>query len=66
MVILLVAGVGVVYWAEAAGNPLLTAIGVDPSPGNMEGKEVRFGLAMTRALRRRRPPACPRRRQRHA
>jgi potassium-transporting ATPase potassium-binding subunit len=33
------------YWAEAAGNPLLTAIGVDPSPGNMEGKEVRFGIA---------------------
>ena len=45
MVIVLVTGVGVAYWAEAAGNPLLTAIGVDPSPGNMEGKEVRFGVA---------------------
>ena len=29
------------------GNPLLTSIGVDPSPGNMEGKEVRFGPAMS-------------------
>ena len=45
MGIVLVAGVAVAYWSEAAGNPLLTAIGVDPSPGNMEGKEVRFGVA---------------------
>ncbi len=30
---------------EAGGNPLLTALGVDPSLGNMEGKEVRFGPA---------------------
>ncbi|GLI95443.1 potassium-transporting ATPase subunit KdpA [Methylocystis echinoides] len=45
MGIVLVAGVFVAYWAESAGNPLLTAIGVDPSPGNMEGKEVRFGVA---------------------
>ncbi len=47
MSIVLVAGIGVAYWAEAAGNPLLIAIGVDPSPGNMEGKEVRFGAAMS-------------------
>ncbi|HEY8162134.1 MAG TPA: potassium-transporting ATPase subunit KdpA [Methylocystis sp.] len=45
MDIVLVAGVGVAYWAESAGNPMLTSIGVDPSPGNMEGKEVRFGVA---------------------
>jgi len=45
MGIVLVAGVLIAYWAEAAGNPLLTDIGVDPSPGNMEGKEVRFGVA---------------------
>ena len=45
MGIVLVAGISVAYWAEAGGNPLLTAIGVDPSPGNMEGKEVRFGVA---------------------
>jgi K+-transporting ATPase ATPase A chain len=35
----------VAWWAEAGGNPLLTALGVDPSLGNMEGKEVRFGAA---------------------
>ena len=40
-------GVLVVYWAEAAGNPILTALGVDPSLGNIEGKEVRFGQAMS-------------------
>jgi K+-transporting ATPase ATPase A chain len=45
MGIVLVAGALIAYWAEAAGNPLLTEIGVDPSPGNMEGKEVRFGVA---------------------
>jgi potassium-transporting ATPase potassium-binding subunit len=45
MSIVLVTGVGVAYWAESNGNPLLTAIGVDGSPGNMEGKEVRFGVA---------------------
>ncbi|MGE3266181.1 potassium-transporting ATPase subunit KdpA [Methylocystis sp.] len=47
MMIVLVAGILVAYWAEANGNPLLTEIGVDPSPGNMEGKEVRFGPAMS-------------------
>ena len=29
---------------EAAGNPNFTALGVDPADGNMEGKEVRFGI----------------------
>ena len=36
---------GLHFAAEATGNPLLTALGVDPAMGNMEGKEVRFGLA---------------------
>jgi K+-transporting ATPase ATPase A chain len=45
--VLLIVGVGVVYWSECAGNPLLTSLGVDPSQGNMEGKEVRFGQAMS-------------------
>ena len=31
------------------GNPILTGLGVDPALGNMEGKEVRFGQAMTAA-----------------
>ncbi|HMK44255.1 MAG TPA: potassium-transporting ATPase subunit KdpA [Dissulfurispiraceae bacterium] len=33
------------YAAEQAGNPLLSVLGVDASGGNMEGKEVRFGVA---------------------
>jgi K+-transporting ATPase ATPase A chain len=47
MAILLIAGVAITYWAEAQGNPILSAVGVDPALGNMEGKEVRFGQAMT-------------------
>jgi potassium-transporting ATPase potassium-binding subunit len=53
MAFLFVAGVTVAYWAEARGNPMLTAAGADQtvsatSPGgNMEGKEVRFGIANT-------------------
>ncbi len=49
MAILFVCGVTTAYWAEAEGNPLLK--GVDQhaslmqSGGNMEGKEVRFGIA---------------------
>jgi K+-transporting ATPase ATPase A chain len=38
-------GVTVAYWAEAQGNPIATHAGLDPGPGNMEGKEVRFGVA---------------------
>jgi len=49
MVILFFSGVLVAYWAEAHGNPLLTATDQRPSltqpGGNMEGKEVRFGIA---------------------
>ncbi len=45
MGILLVAGILACYAAEGGGNPLLTAAGVDPAMGNMEGKEVRFGNA---------------------
>jgi K+-transporting ATPase ATPase A chain len=47
MSILLVAGVGLVYFAETQGNPILTSLGIDPALGNMEGKEIRFGQAMT-------------------
>jgi K+-transporting ATPase ATPase A chain len=49
MAFLFLAGVTTAYWAEAHGNPLLH--GVDQraslmqSGGNMEGKEVRFGIA---------------------
>ena len=47
MAILLVVGVGVVYWAECTGTLGVTALGVDPSAGNLEGKEIRFGQAMS-------------------
>ena len=43
MGVLFIAGVAVCYWAEAHGNDALTAMGL--SGGNMEGKEVRFGIA---------------------
>ena len=43
MMILFLAGTAVTYWAEAAGNPVLHNLGV--AGGNMEGKEVRFGIA---------------------
>ena len=43
MAVLFLAGVCVLYPAEAAGNPLLHALGV--AGGNFEGKEVRFGMA---------------------
>jgi potassium-transporting ATPase potassium-binding subunit len=43
MSIIFLAGVAVTYWAEAAGNPNFAALGLDPA--NMEGKEVRFGVA---------------------
>jgi K+-transporting ATPase ATPase A chain len=51
MSLLFFVGVAVAYWAEARGNPLVAALGVDQRAsavqpgGNMEGKEVRFGIA---------------------
>jgi K+-transporting ATPase ATPase A chain len=47
MAVLLVAGIGVVYWAECAGTLGVTSLGVDASAGNLEGKEVRFGQALS-------------------
>jgi K+-transporting ATPase ATPase A chain len=51
MAILFLGGVVVAYWAEAAGNPAFAPLGIDSAAsslqagGNMEGKEVRFGIA---------------------
>jgi potassium-transporting ATPase potassium-binding subunit len=45
MALLFFAGVSVAYRAESAGNPVHASLGLDPGPGNMEGKEVRFGIA---------------------
>jgi potassium-transporting ATPase potassium-binding subunit len=51
MVLVFLGGVLVTYWAEASGNPMLASVGADQSltqlhsGGNMEGKEVRYGIA---------------------
>ncbi len=51
MFVLFMAGTVTTYWAEAAGNPAFAALQVDQTAsalqagGNMEGKEVRFGIA---------------------
>jgi K+-transporting ATPase ATPase A chain len=51
MGVLFLAGVTTAYWAEGSGNPTYTALHVDSAAtdfqagGNMEGKEVRFGIA---------------------
>ena len=42
MGVLFIVGVGVTYWAEANGTSTLSALGL--TGGNMEGKEVRFGI----------------------
>jgi potassium-transporting ATPase potassium-binding subunit len=47
MGVFLIVGIAVAYWSEAAGNPILTSLGVDPSAGNLEGKEVRNGQAFS-------------------
>jgi K+-transporting ATPase ATPase A chain len=43
MTFLFLLGTAVTYWQEAAGNPVLHNLGI--AGGNMEGKEVRFGIA---------------------
>lgn len=49
MAVLFFAGVSVAFWAEARGNPMLASadqsVSSMQSGGNMEGKEVRFGVA---------------------
>jgi len=53
MALMFLAGAFICYWAEQAGNPMLTKMGVEhvytgsQPGGNMEGKEVRFGNAAT-------------------
>ncbi len=51
MTLIFVVLLGIVVWAETNGNPALTSLGIDQTQthlqpgGNMEGKEVRFGVA---------------------
>lgn len=47
MSIILLLGIGVCYWAELQGNPLFGKLGIASEIGNMEGKEVRFGIAQS-------------------
>ncbi len=53
MLVVLTVGVAITYQAESAGNPRIRGLGLDLSitdqqpGGNMEGKEVRFGIART-------------------
>ena len=47
MGILFVIGLGVCFWAESQGNPLLEQAGLNQSMGSMEGKETRFGIAQS-------------------
>src|SRR5208282_2851527 len=53
MGVLYLAGVTTVYWAESQANPAYAGMHIDQSAtplqagGNMEGKEVRFGIANT-------------------
>jgi K+-transporting ATPase ATPase A chain len=44
MMVLFLAGVLACWWAESAGNPIHQKLGVAVAEGNMEGKEVRFGI----------------------
>src|SRR5262249_53959943 len=44
MTVLFLIGVLIAWWAEAAGNPIHHQLGVAAADGNMEGKEVRFGI----------------------
>jgi K+-transporting ATPase ATPase A chain len=50
MTIIFVGLLGITIWAEQSGNPAVSALGVDQTPGNlqpggnMEGKELRFGI----------------------
>ncbi len=44
MMILFTVGVVACWWAEVQGNPIHHALGIASADGNMEGKEVRFGI----------------------
>ena len=44
MLILFLGGTLLCWWAEARGNPIHQQLGIAAAGGNMEGKEVRFGI----------------------
>jgi potassium-transporting ATPase potassium-binding subunit len=45
MAVLFLLGAGVTYWAEARVNPALAGLPANQAAGNLEGKEIRFGVA---------------------
>jgi K+-transporting ATPase ATPase A chain len=45
MAVFFLVGVSVAYYYESAGNPAVQSLAVDQTAGNMEGKEVRYGIA---------------------
>lgn len=47
MGIIFIIGLSICFWAESQGNPALANVGLSQSMGNMEGKEVRFGIAQS-------------------
>lgn len=47
MAVIFLVGLVICYLAEKAGNPILAHIGLSQAMGNMEGKEVRFGIAQS-------------------
>ena len=47
MSILFALSLGLCFWAESQGNPALESAGLSQTMGNMEGKEVRFGVAQS-------------------
>jgi K+-transporting ATPase ATPase A chain len=47
MSVIFLAGVTIAYWAEAGANPALKGLGIDQAVGNLEGKEIRFGVPLS-------------------
>jgi K+-transporting ATPase ATPase A chain len=47
MSVLFLTGMLVAYWAETRENPALQGLGIDQSAGNLEGKEMRFGVPLS-------------------
>ena len=47
MSVIFLVGVAIAYWAEAQANPALKGLGIDQAVGNLEGKEIRFGVPLS-------------------
>src|SRR5262249_10471958 len=45
MALLLLAGSSLTYWAESKPNPAFAGLSIEQNVGNLEGKEIRFGIA---------------------